>query len=132
MYTGSMTFGKLFKNKRIATNLTLRQFCANKGLDPAYISRLENGIISAPSKEDLLKTLAKALSLKENTPEWVEFFDLASLSRGEIPDDIKQDFPKVLAYLPAFLRSVKKSKVTKEEVNELVALVKGGYENPEE
>ena len=114
------------------TKLTLRQFCINKGLDPAFISRLENEIIPAPSKDSLLKTLAKALNLKDTTPEWVEFFDLASLSRGEVPEDIKQDFPEVLAYLPAFLRSVKKNKVTKKDVKELVELVKGGYENPSE
>jgi len=127
-----MTFGKFFKQKRMETKLTLRQFCINKGLDPAFISRLENEIIPAPSKDSLLKTLAKALNLKDNTPEWVEFFDLASLSRGEVPEDIKQDFPEVLAYLPAFLRSVKKNKVTKKDVKELVELVKGGYENPSE
>jgi len=127
-----MTFGKFFKQKRMETKLTLRQFCINKGLDPAFISRLENEIIPAPSKDSLLKTLAKALNLKDTTPEWVEFFDLASLSRGEVPEDIKQDFPEVLAYLPAFLRSVKKNKVTKKDVKELVELVKGGYENPSE
>lgn len=113
------------------TNLTLRQFCKNKGLDPAYISRLENDIISAPSKESLLRTLAKAIEIKENTPEWVEFFDLASASKGEMPKDIKQEFPEVLTYLPAFLRSVKRNKVTKEDVEELVELVKGGYDEPE-
>ncbi|MBI2620873.1 helix-turn-helix transcriptional regulator [candidate division WWE3 bacterium] len=127
----SRTFGEYLKSKRMETNLTLRQFCRNKGLDPAYISRLENGIIAPPSKESLLKTLAKALNFSENTPEWVEFFDLASAGNGVLPADIKQEFPEVLAYLPAFLRSVKRNKVTREDVQELIQLVKGGYDGPE-
>ena len=112
------------------SNLTLRQFCVKKGLDPAFISRIENGIIPAPSKESLLKTLAKSINLNENTPDWVEFFDLAYVSRGEVPRDIEQDFPQLLAYLPAFLRSVKKSKVTKKDVKELLELIRSGYEEP--
>jgi len=38
------------------------------------------------------------------------------------------EFPDVLTYLPAFLRSIKRNKVTKEDVKELVELVKGGYD----
>jgi transcriptional regulator with XRE-family HTH domain len=126
-----MTFGTFFKNKRMKTDLSLRQFCKSKGLDPAYISRIENDIIPAPNKQSLLETLAKALDIKETTPEWVEFFDLAFVSKGEMPEDIQENFPEVLAYLPAFLRSVKKNKVTKEDVNELVDLVKAGYDEPD-
>jgi len=48
------------------TKLTLRKFCSNKGLDPAFISRLENDIIPAPSKELLLKTLAKEDGMSKN------------------------------------------------------------------
>ena len=53
------------------------------------------------------------------------------MSKNILPEDIKENFPEVLAYLPAFLRSVKKNKVTKEDVNELVDLVKGGYDEPD-
>ena len=123
-----MTFSEFFKYKRMSTGLTLRQFCKNIELDPAYVSRLENGVISAPSKVPLLETLAEALGIENNTPEWVEFFDLASLSNGEMPEDIMLEFPDVLTYLPAFLRSIKRNKVTKEDVKELVELVKGGYD----
>jgi len=126
-----MIFGEFFKNKRMQTGLSLRQFCDQKGLDSAYISRIENSIIPAPAKDILLKGLAKALGIEVNSPEWIEFFDLASLSKGQIPDDIQEEFPEVLNYLPSFLRSTKKEKVTKEDITKLLSLIKGGYEQSE-
>jgi transcriptional regulator with XRE-family HTH domain len=126
------TFGKYIKTKRLAKGLSLRQFCKNKGLDSAYVSRLENELIPAPSKESLLEALAQSLELKKNTAEWVEFFDLAATSRGEIPKDIQDKFPDVLNLLPAFFRSVEKDSLNEEDIQDLLNLVKSGYDDPEE
>lgn len=127
-----MGFGTYFKKKRKETGLTLRQFCENKGLDAAYISRLENGIISPPRKRALIKSLATAIKIKEGSSEWVRFFDLAATSRGEFPKDIKENFPSVIKYLPAFLRSVKKKKIKKKDIEKLIKLIKNGYTLPNE
>jgi transcriptional regulator with XRE-family HTH domain len=125
------TFGTYIKAKRLAKGLSLRQFCKNKGLDPAYVSRLENELIPAPLKNTLLEALAESLELEKNTPDWVRFFDLAATSRGEIPKDIQDKFPEVLNLLPAFFRSAEKDSLNEEDIQKLLNLVKSGYDDPE-
>ena len=39
------TFGEFFKQKRIVLGMTLRQFCAENGLDPGNISKIERIIV---------------------------------------------------------------------------------------
>ena len=58
------TFGEAFKAHRLALGMTLRQFCAANGLDPANISKLERNILPPPKEE---KILAYALALKRKS-----------------------------------------------------------------
>ena len=125
------TYGKFFKEHRLKQGLSLRQFCKSKGLDPAYVSRIENDIIPAPIKEDVLEALAQSIDIKKMTKEWVEFHDLASISRGKIPKDVQEKYPEVLSILPAFFRSIGKKRMTENDVKELIKLVRDGYDDPE-
>lgn len=120
------SFGDYFKQKRLKMGLTLRQFCNAKDLDPAYVSRIENNLKPAPRKKTTLKSLAKALNIKKDSIEWTEFFELASISRNEIPEYIKEEFPEIQRLLPAFFRSVKKKKVTRKDIKQLLKVIKGG------
>ena len=121
-----MKFGEFFRTKRIELGLTLRKFCQGSGLDPAYVSRIENGLSLPPESIEKLKGLAVAIKLEEGTIEWVTFFDLASAAKGEIPLDIHGAFPNINSILPAFYRTLRKRTITKTDVNSLLTLIKDG------
>jgi transcriptional regulator with XRE-family HTH domain len=116
------TFGKLIKKKRLEKEQSLREFSRQTGYDIAYVSRLENDILTPPSEDGKLEKLAEAFSIKEGSKDWDQFLNLADVSRRKIPEEIDD---KVLNYLPAFFRKASKKNVTKRDVNKLVKLIKG-------
>jgi transcriptional regulator with XRE-family HTH domain len=120
----SNNFGDFVSQRRTNLGLSLREFCRKYGYEPSYISRLENSILNAPSDKERLSALALALELKKESQEWVEFFALAASSRVAIPDDIKNDFPNMVKFLPAFFRTTQKEKMTKKDINNLVKLMR--------
>lgn len=120
-----MHFGEYFKSRRKNLGLTLRQYCSNSGQDPAYISRLENAITAAPASTEKLRALAVSLHLQQDTEEWVQFFDLAAISRREVPQDIDINSPEALSLLPAFYRTLRNDPISNEEASRLLKLIKG-------
>ncbi len=85
-------FGVLFKIWRMELGLTLREFCRTHELDPGYISRIERGLLSPPTRNP--KTLvgfAKMLHLKKDSDDWQLFLDAGMICAGQIPDDIMAD-----------------------------------------
>lgn len=99
-----MNFGHLIKELRIAKKLTLRQCCAELGVDPSNWSKMERGVTPPPKDPTLLDQWAKFFGLAEERKQ--EFLDLASLARQKIPPDMASD-EKVIAVLPAFFRAVR-------------------------
>lgn len=121
-----MEFAEFLKQLRSDLGMTLREFGTSKGYDSAYISRLENGILKAPSEPEKLSALATAYELKPETKEWVHFHDLAAVNRNEIPEDLK-DNPQVLNFLPAFYRTIRNDRIDSKEMEHLLSLVKGDF-----
>ncbi len=115
-------FGEFFKKKRINLGKTLRQFCAENSLDPGNISKIERGKMSPPSSEEKLKEYAKYLNIKFGTKEWQVFKDLAAISSGRIPEDLKDK--ELLARLPVFFRTLRDKKFTEEDLKELIKKIK--------
>lgn len=115
-------FGDFFREKRVQAGFTLRSFCSRFGLDPAYISRIETGLLTPPEDKEKLEGLAKALGIKQESVEWVNFFDLAYLSKGRVPQDIL-DNKKSANYLPLLFRTARGGRLSKEKVEELVDLI---------
>ncbi len=97
-------FGAMLKAVRIARNLTLRQCAGELQADPSNWSKMERGVTPAPKDTGLLGKWADYLKLAEQDQS--QFFDLAALSRKEIPQDIASD-QTVIAALPAFFRAVR-------------------------
>lgn len=124
-----MSFAELVKITRTKNGLTLRSFCKRFGYDPAYISRIETGKLSAPTDEDKLNGLAIALGFKRGSSDWVTFFDLAYESRSELPTDVKNNAPEVFSLLPAFLRTPDNKKISKEKVKELLDFLINGKQS---
>lgn len=118
-------FGEFFKAKRLGLGLTLRAFAKNKGYDAGYISRLENTFLAPPEDTEKLKALALALEIKEGTPDWVTLFDLAAVSRKSFPSALLEDNPNVVNFLPAFFRTARKKEVKREDIKNLLSLLRG-------
>ena len=113
------TIGEFIRKRRIKKGFTLRKFCLENDLDPAYISRLERDIF-IPSKEGNLEKIAEALEIEKESEEWFAFLDLACINKGKFPTDLKND-PGFIKSLPIFFRTVRGKKPTK---NDLKALIK--------
>jgi transcriptional regulator with XRE-family HTH domain len=122
-------FREFIKSRRLELQYTLREFCRKWDFESSYISRLENGILPAPRKEKVLQKLAHALEIKKKSKQWDQLVDLAHTDRGEIPKDIIMEYPKIMEYLPAFFRTLRKDKITKKEINKLMKTIFNGHPN---
>lgn len=121
-----MRFGELVKDLRIAQKKTLREFCLDHGHDPSNWSKLERGINPPPGDEKTLQRWAKQLGLDEGTDDWQTFMDLASVARGEIPQDIIDD-EELVKKLPVFFRSVRGAELGEKELDDLIRKVKEAH-----
>lgn len=116
-------FGKFLKDLRIKKELSLREICKVTNYDPSNWSKIERGVISPPSDEKILRRWAKILGLARKTKEFREFIDEAMLAQGIIPRDIlsRKDAVKCM---PAFFRTLRNEKPTKEEIDRLIELIR--------
>lgn len=115
-------FGKTLKNLRIKKGVSLRKICQLTGYDPSNWSKIERGRISPPSNEDTLHKWAKISGL-ENKNEIQDFIDEAIIAQGIIPEDVLSR-PNAIEYLPAFFRTLRNKKPTKEEIDRLIELIR--------
>lgn len=126
------TFGTFFRMRRIQQGLTLRTFCEQYSFDPGNISKLERNILNPSISEEKLQKYANALQIEEGSRDWETFFDLAHIAKGTIPPDIRSNL-KISSALPAFYRSVRGEKLTKEKIEHLLEILnqadKEGHES---
>jgi len=108
---------------RTSKGWSLRSFCEEHGYDPGNISRLERGVFAPPESPQKLREYAKALSLKEGSEQWIEFFDRAAAARGRLPADLQTD-ENLLGRLPVLFRTLRGRKVTPEKLDQLVELIR--------
>lgn len=119
----SILFGEFFRELRLKRGYTLREYCRNFNQDPAFISRMERGKIAPPTKEEALEKLAVSLGLKEDSEKWREFMSIAIVSAGRIPKAIMSD-EEALKHLPALLRTLKGEKLTEDQLDALIEVIK--------
>ncbi len=115
----STPFSLLLRKLRAATGLTMREFCLKNGFDPGNFSRLERGLYPPPNREDLLERYATALGLAEGGDSWIEFFDVAAASKGQIPKDLLSDV-ELLEKLPALFRTLRGRPMPPEKLDEFI------------
>lgn len=108
-----MTFAQQLKNARIARELTLRECASALGVDASNWSKMERGINPAPRDTAQLETWANFLRIEGDDKG--SFFDLAALSRSEIPADMASD-EKVIAALPVFFRAVRGRELNEDNI----------------
>lgn len=119
----SKPFGAYLKQLRQLHGQTLRAFCQKNGFDPGNYSRLERGLLPPPQSEEKLGDYARALGLKRGSDEWIELFDRAAASRGELPKDILSD-AEVVDKLPVLFRTIRGSQVSWEKLDELIEKIR--------
>jgi len=118
-----MKFGEFVKERRLSIDLGLREFCSLAEVDPSNWSKIERGILAIPDDRKKLEKIARLLKLKEGSAEWFEYFDLAHISRKQIPDEVLED-EEVLSVLPIFFRTARGEKPTKEQMKKISQLLK--------
>lgn len=116
-------FGDYFKEVRLSRGKTLRQFCIENNYDPGNISKMERGILPPPDSSEKLTEYARALEIAEGSTQWYDFFDLARVARGQVPDAIMKD-EELVARLPIVFRTLQGKRVTPEQVDDLIRLIR--------
>lgn len=116
-------FGTFIKELRARRRLGLREFCLEHGHDPSNWSKIEREVLSPPRDEEILRTWAKQLGLKEGSDNWLKFFDYAAVDAGRIPDHVLKD-EELVARLPAFFRTLSGQKPSEEELDNLIKLLR--------
>ncbi len=118
-------FGEFLYELRIKKELTLREMCRKVNYDPSNWSKIERGKISPPSDKKTLELWAKTLGLKKSDKKFNEFIYKANIAQGIIPFEIMEE-KELVAALPAFFRTLKNRKPTKEEIDNMINLIKNG------
>lgn len=116
-------FGESLYNLRIKKGYTLREMCRKVNYDPSNWSKIERGKISPPSDRKTMETWAKALGLKKDSKEFDDFISYANVAQGIIPFEIMEE-KDLVAALPAFFRTLKNRKPNKEEIDNMINLIK--------
>ena len=117
-------FGQFSKQRRLGLGKTLRQFCAEHGLDPGNLSKLERGRLAPPQSREKLESYASYLELQKGSDEWIEFFDLAAAESGRVPDDLLRD-EELVRKLPILFRTLRGQQVPNETLEDLIRMLKG-------
>jgi transcriptional regulator with XRE-family HTH domain len=118
------TFGQFLKERRLALDLSLREFARRVAMQPSNYCNVEADVLPPPPAESLDR-LAKALGLKKGVPDYEMFHDLAARGRDEIPADVEQ-IVKENELIPAMLRTVEYEKVSKEQLRGIIEDIRSG------
>ncbi len=121
-------FGTFARARRVQLGETLRCFCRRTGLDAAYVSKIERGLLAPPQNVEKLKQYALYLGIEKEGPSWTEFMDLAATASGRLPHDLL-DNENLMRCLPVFLRTMRNDRVDDESLDDLIETIrKGGTE----
>ena len=117
--TAPTTFGALVRAHRQRLGLGLREFCLSNGMDPAYLSRIERGLLPPPQDQERLAELAGHLGIASGSNDWGNFMDHAAVCAGSLPPDILDD-DRMLKKLPVLFRTIRGNKLTEAKLRELI------------
>jgi transcriptional regulator with XRE-family HTH domain len=118
------TFGEFIRQFRIANGLTQRDVARQIDMLPSNLCKLELGALTAPKDAEQLTAIANALGIKEGTKDSQRFFDLAGKSSESIPVDLAEIISHN-ATVPLLLRTIGNRRLTKEQIETVVRIIKG-------
>ena len=117
------TFSNFIREKRVATGLTLREFCRLARFDASNWSKIERGLLAPPQSKNVLDEIAIILKIESGGQDYKEMTDLAALS--SIPADLIES--GILEQLPVFFRTVRGEKPTEEELKTLINKIRSAW-----
>jgi transcriptional regulator with XRE-family HTH domain len=120
----SVDFGKYLKGLRKASGKAARIVALEAGMQPSNYSRMEYGVINPPKPKSNLDRLAKAVGILDSKEQMAHFYDMAAAALKSVPVDLADIISKDDA-VPLMLRTIGNKKLTKQEVDEIVSLVRG-------
>jgi transcriptional regulator with XRE-family HTH domain len=118
------TFGQFLKEKRLALDLSLREFARRVGMQPSNYCNVEADVLPPPPAETLEK-VAHTLGLEKGTPDYETFHDLAAEARDEIPADVER-IVKENDLIPAMLRTLEYEQLTREQLCGIIEDLRSG------
>lgn len=118
------SFGQFLKEKRLALDMSLREFAKRVGMQPSNYCNVEADVLPPPPAETLDR-LAKALGLRQGTRDYEIFHDLAAKGRDEIPADVER-IVKENELIPAMLRTVEYEQLSKEQLRGIIEDLRSG------
>jgi transcriptional regulator with XRE-family HTH domain len=119
-----MTFGQFLKERRLALDLSLREFARQIGVQPSNYCNVEADVLPPPPPETLEK-LCQALGIKKGTADFELFHDLAAKGRDEIPADVER-IVKENELIPAMLRTVEYEQLSKQQLRGIIEDLRSG------
>mgnify|MGYP000047133211 CR=1 FL=1 len=120
-----MTFAEFIREKRLALRLNLRSFCMTFGEDPSNWSKMERGLLRAPTDKDRLNEIAQKLNLSGAETETL--IDAAFADKGRIPPDLMND-ANLVPHLPVVFRALREGDDIPKRLNELAEQIRKGMQ----
>jgi transcriptional regulator with XRE-family HTH domain len=116
----SLTFGECLRALRIKREISMRKLAKELKMDVGNLSKIENGKLKAPMKEQFIDDITEILKL--DSEERQDLIDISSHENGEYPRDIKEML-KEHNYIPILLRTISNKKLSDEEIRELTKTI---------
>jgi transcriptional regulator with XRE-family HTH domain len=116
-------FGQYLRSLRLHAGFGLRRFADKITMKPSNLCRIEAGRIPPPRDIRIMRRIAVALELREDSAEYVRLNDLASQAR---PGTIAPDVAEYVAGQPAvpiLLRMAKGKRLDAEQLRQLAAYI---------
>lgn len=121
---GAKEFGAFVRDLRLKNGITARGAAEACGMLPSNFSKLEHGALLPWHDPVKQKSLAAAIGIQEGSAKSDEFFDLAARATKSVPADLADIISRNEA-LPLLLRTIGNKRLSSDEVERLVAIVRG-------
>jgi len=112
----TQTFGDYLRDLRVHRDISMRSLAKELNMDVGNLSKIENGKMKPPMKEQFIEDISDILKLSKGEKE--KLIDISSHESGEYPRDIKEML-KEHSYIPVLLRTISNKKLSDEEIRKL-------------
>jgi transcriptional regulator with XRE-family HTH domain len=112
----TQTFGDYLRDLRVHRDISMRSLAKELNMDVGNLSKIENGKMKPPMKEQFIEDISDILKLSKGEKE--KLIDISSHESGEYPRDIKEML-KDHSYIPVLLRTISNKKLSDEEIRKL-------------
>lgn len=118
-----LSFGQYLRKLRLQAGFGLRKFAEKIEMKPSNLCRTEAGRIPPPRDVAIMRRIAEALGLGENSAEYAMLNDLASRARpGTIAPDVSEYVASQPA-IPVMLRTARGKRLDAEQLRKLAEYI---------